>query len=92
MLKNIEAQRTYHDLFSLRKVVPGVSIQLHLAQLGDGDKFLRNDLGRVQKVETESKLVVFVHDLNTELWAISKVKVYQRWQHIPPTLGNGRLR
>jgi hypothetical protein len=89
---DIEAQGTYHDLFSLRKVVSGVSIQLHLAQPGDGYEFLGNDLGRVKKVKAESKLIVFVHDLNTELCAISKTKSYRIWKHIPPTLGNGRLR
>jgi hypothetical protein len=68
MWTDVKAQRTYHDLFSLCKIVFGVPIQLHLAQLGDGYKFLGNDLGRVKKVEAEPKLIIFVHDLNTELW------------------------
>lgn len=69
----MEKQRTYHDLFSLRKVVSWVSIQLHLTQLGDGNVFLGNNLGGVEKVEAKSKLIVFVHDLNTELWAINRM-------------------
>jgi hypothetical protein len=40
---------------------------LHLAQLCDGHEFLGDDLGRIQKIESEAKLIFFVHDLNTEL-------------------------
>lgn len=57
----------YHDLFCLSKVVQWVSVQLHLAQLCDGHKLLGDNLGRIEKIETKAKLVLFFHDLDTKL-------------------------
>lgn len=58
---------TYHDLLGLSKVVARVAVESHLANLGQGDVFLRDDLGRVKKIEAEAQLIFLVHDLHGKL-------------------------
>jgi hypothetical protein len=57
----------YHNLFGLSEIIARVAVQLHLAQLGDGDEFLRHDLGGVQEVKSKPQLVLLIHNLNAEL-------------------------
>lgn len=66
----------YHDLLGLGKVIARVAVELHLAQGSDGHQFLRDDLGRVEQVETEAQLVLFVHDLHAELCTIDQHLYY----------------
>lgn len=59
--------KTYHDLLRLREVVKRVAVELNLAQPGYGHIFLRDDLGGIEKIEAEAKLIFFLHYLDTEL-------------------------
>jgi hypothetical protein len=54
-------------LFGLSEIIARVAVQLHLAQLGDGDEFLRHDLGGVKEVKSKPQLVLLIHNLNAEL-------------------------
>ena len=58
---------TYHDLLGFSKVVARVAVERHLAHLRDGDELLRHDLGGIEQVEAKAKLILLVHDLDTEL-------------------------
>jgi hypothetical protein len=60
-------RKTHHDLLSLGEVVGRVAIQRHFAQWRDGNEFLRDDLSRVQEIESVSEFITFIHDLDTEL-------------------------
>jgi hypothetical protein len=59
--------RLEHGLLRLGKVVGGVAVQLHHAELGERRKLLGDDLGRVQQVEAESQRFILVDDLDGEL-------------------------
>lgn len=60
-------KQTYHDLLRLGEVVERVAVELHLAQGSYGHVFLRDDLSGIEDIEAEAQLVLFVHDLDTEL-------------------------
>ena len=65
--------RLEHDLLRLSEVVDRVAVQSEDSQLGQGHKFLGNDLGWVEHVEAEGKCLVFVEDLHGELpgWRVA---------------------
>src|ERR1700730_6468064 len=54
-------------LLGLGKIVVGVAVQRQPADAPNRNKFLRNDLGRVEQVKIEIELVPFLDDLETEL-------------------------
>jgi hypothetical protein len=58
---------TYHGLLGLGEVVQRVAVELHLSELGDGHELLGHNLGGIEKIESKSELVLFFHDLDTEL-------------------------
>lgn len=58
---------TDHDLLSLGEVVRGVLIQSQNSQRVQRGKLLRNDLGRVQNIESEFESLVFLDNLSIEL-------------------------
>ena len=62
---------TYHDLLGFGEVVLWVAVELHFTQFGDWDNFLGNNLGRIEEIKSESKLIIFIHDLDAKLLNIS---------------------
>lgn len=57
----------YHNLLGFSKVIARVAVERHLAHLRDGDELFGHDLGGIEQVEPEAKLILLVHDLDTEL-------------------------
>src|ERR1700731_758237 len=55
------------DLLGFREKVIGVSVQRQLADAAHRNEFLRDDLGRVEEVEVEFELVLFIDDLQAQL-------------------------
>src|SRR5580693_3150720 len=55
------------DLLGFREKVIGVAVQRQLADAAHRNEFLRDDLGRVEEVEVEFELVLFLDDLQAQL-------------------------
>ena len=68
-------------LFGLGEVVVRVAVEHHLADRGDRHLLLGDELGRVENIEVELVLVLFLHDLNPEL-EFQKVAVLDIVPHV----------
>ncbi len=62
-----DVRRTERNLLRFREEVVGVAVQHHAADRRDGHELLRNELGRVEHVETEFRRVGLAEDLHAEL-------------------------
>lgn len=75
--------RAYHGLLGLGKVVARVTVELHLTQRRDGDKLLRNNLGRIKQIKPKPQLIILIHNLRTQL-PLRIIPILNRLKQILP--------